>query len=194
MNNIFKNPFEIYSENKLIIFGSLITTLFSYVAFLLYFRMDGLMDIHFADQVLIHQPLLDNFINILTCSILLYALGLYLNKKTRFIDILATSIIARVPLYPLLLLNINNILKDASKSMIESSTPENIEHFSPEALTITLIFALLALAALVWYMILLYKGFKTATNSKGNKPIALFIIMVLIIEITSKFLIHSLNY
>ena len=194
MNNILKNPFETYSEFKLIKFGGLLTVIFSYIAFLLYYRMDGLLDMHFSDQVHMYQPLIDNLINIFTCSIFLYILGLYINRKTRFIDMLAVSIVARIPLYPLLLLNINNVLKDASANIMEHATPESINQISGGALTLILVFAVFAIAALIWYMILLYNGFKTATNSKGGKAIALFIIMVLIIELVTKFLTHALNY
>lgn len=194
MNKILVNPFETESENRLITIGSIITVLFSYVAFLLYSRMDGLLDMHITDTIALHQPLLDNLINIATCSIFLYILGLYINKKTRFVDILAASIVARIPMYPLLLLNINGFLNNASKVVVENSTPEAISQIPPSALATILVFALLAIGALIWYMILLYKGFKISTNSKGSKPVALFIIMILIIEIVSKAFINILNY
>lgn len=194
MNNPLQNPFENYSEYKLITFGSVVTILFSYIAFLLYSRMDGLLDIHFATEIGIHQPLLDNLINIITCSILLYVLGLYINKKTRLVDIIAVSIVARIPFYPLLLLNINDVLRSSSAIIVENATPEAIHQIPPSSLAIILIFAVLAIGALIWYMILLFKGFKTATNLKGNKYVALFVIMIFIIEFTSKIIIQSLNY
>lgn len=194
MNSILYNPFEIYTERKLITVGSIITIVFSYIAFLVYIRFDGLVDMHFSDHIVPLQPLLDNTINIITCSIFLFVLGKYINRKTRFIDILAVSIVARFPFYPLLLLNINNFLKNSTEGIIENSKPELIHQISPSSLVIILLFALLAIGALIWYMILLYRGFKTATNSKGNKPIALFVITIFIVELISKLAIHFINY
>lgn len=194
MNSILYNPFDIYTERKLITVGSIITIVFSYIAFLVYIRFDGLVDMHFSDHIVPLQPLLDNTINIITCSIFLFVLGKYINRKTRFIDILAVSIVARFPFYPLLLLNINNFLKNSTEGIIENSKPELIHQISPSSLVIILLFALLAIGALIWYMILLYRGFKTATNSKGNKPIALFVITIFIVELISKLAIHFINY
>ncbi len=194
MNSILYNPFDIYTERKLITVGSIITIVFSYIAFLVYIRFDGLVDMHFSDHIVPLQPLLDNTINIITCSIFLFVLGKYINRKTRFIDILAVSIVARFPFYPLLLLNINNFLKNSTEGIIENSKPELIHQISPSSLVIILLLALLAIGALIWYMILLYRGFKTATNSKGNKPIALFVITIFIVELTSKLVIHFINY
>lgn len=190
MNNLLSNPFEKYKESTLITIGSIITVLFSVIAFFLYIRLDGLLDMHFSDELKIHHPLLDNIVNIFTCSVVLFILGKYINPKTRFIDILATSIIARIPYYPLILLNINDVLREATKSVIGYSTPDLIHQIPKSSLIFILIFALLSVVALIWYMILLYRGFKTATNAKGNKPVVLFIISILLIEVISKIIIN----
>lgn len=195
MNNTIRNPFETHSETKLITLGSFVTLVFSIIAYMLYTRFDGLIDMHFSNDIRLMQPLLDNTVNIIACSVFLFALGKYINPKTRFVDILAASIIARIPMYPLLLLNINGYLQNNVKVIVENSTsPEAIQNIPTDSLIVLLVFALLAIGALIWYMILLYRGFKTATNSKGSKPVALFIITILLIEITTKFLIHLLNY
>ena len=191
MNSLLSNPFEKYKESTLITIGSIVTILFSGIAFFLYIRLDGLLDMHFADELKIHHPLLDNIVNILTCSLVLFILGKYINPKTRFIDIFAASIVARIPYYPLILLNINDVLRDATKSVVENSTPDLIHQIPTSSLTFILVFALLSIGALIWYMILLYKGFKTATNAKGSKPIVLFIISILLIEVVSKIIINQ---
>lgn len=194
MNNILRNPFETYSENKLLTIGSIVTILFSYISYLLYSRLDGLLDIHFTEHIKYYQPLFDNLINILVCTLLLFILGQYINRKTRFIDILAVSIVARIPFYPLILVNINNYLSDTTKVIVDNANSEAVQQIPPSTLAIILVFSILAIAALICYMILLYKGFKTATNSKGKKPLALFIITILLIELISKMSINFLNY
>ncbi len=194
MNKILTNPFEKYTENKLILIGSLATIIFSYVAFLSSYRLNALLDIHLSDNITIYQPLVDNIINVFTCSIILYLLGLYINNKTRYIDILTISLVSRIPLYPLLIINMEGILEDLAPYTKGHINPENIEQIDPTSFVWIIIFSLCAIGALIWYMILLYNGFKISTNSKGKKPVALFIISILLLEFLTYQLIKVLNY
>ena len=65
------NPFESISETKLLVFGIITTLLASYLAFLLNGRFDGVIDLHFTEDVGKLQPLIDNAINFVSLFIFL---------------------------------------------------------------------------------------------------------------------------
>lgn len=193
MNKTFTNPFEIHSEQKLISTGLIALLLSSILGYFVNARFDGLLDMHFVETIKSYQPFLDNSINVLISAIILFAVGKFINPKTRFVDILAISLVARIPYYPLLLVNINDFMSATTALIVENSDPQNIENLSLSALVIILAFALIALGALIWYIILLYRGFKVATNAKGKSALGYFITAIILIEITTKFSISYLN-
>lgn len=193
MNKNLSNPFEIHSEQTLISVGSLGLIIASTLAYFLSVRFDGFIDMHFAENVTLAQPFIDNIINVLCSVVVFFALGKYLNKKTRVVDILAISLVSRLPFYPLILVNINDLMATATKVVVENANPENIANIPPSSLAIILIFALVALGGLIWSIILLYRGFKIATNSKGNSAVGYFVVALILTEFLSKVSIQLLN-
>lgn len=193
MNKNLSNPFEIHSEQTLITIGSIGLILASILAFFLSARFDGFIDMHFVESVSIIQPFIDNIINVLSAVIIFFTLGKILNPKTRIVDILAISLVSRLPFYPLVLVNVNDVMISATQIVIENSNPNDIGNIPPSSLAIILVFALVALAGIIWSIILLYRGFKTATNSKGNSALGYFIIALIITELISKVSIHFFN-
>lgn len=194
MKKILFQPFENYSEKKLLFVGILGTLLGSLIAYLLKARFDGVLDVHFVDSVKIYDPLLDNLINIFSLSLLLWIAGKIVNSKTRLIDIFNTSLIARLPYYLISFANINGYMGDLSQRLL-NFTAEKPELLSIEGtdLLIILIFAFISLLLLIYYLYLLYKGYQIATNAKGALPIILFILAVLFAEVLSKYIISLIH-
>ncbi len=122
----------------------------------------------------------------------LYISTKYINKKTRLIDILNTAIVARVPFYLLPFFNINGVIEKASEDIIQFANPELISQISSSNLFIIIVFGIITILFLVWYISLLFNGFKVASNAKGKNPIILFVISLLLAEVLSKFLIVQL--
>lgn len=191
MKNILMNPFETQTEQKLLSVGISAALVASVLAYFLNARFDGLFDMHFTTQIEMFHPLIDNGINILLSALVLFGIGKYINKKTRFVDVLAVAAVARIPYYPLMFVNVKGFMKAATDVIMANSNPENIGNIPPTSLAIILCFALVAIAAIIWYIMLLYRGFKVATNAKGNSALGLFIVAVLIIEFITKL---SINY
>jgi len=191
MKNILMNPFETQTEQKLLSVGISAALVASVLAYFLNARFDGLFDMHFATQIEMFHPLIDNGINILLSALVLFGIGKYLNKKTRFVDVFAVAAVARIPYYPLMFVNVKGFMKAATDVMMSNANPENIGNIPPTSLAIILCFALVAIAAIIWYIMLLYRGFKVATNAKGNSALGLFIVAVFIIEFLTKL---SINY
>ena len=71
--------------------------------------------------------------------------------------------------------------------------PEMIHQVATSSLMIVIGFGLISILFLVWYIALLFNGFKVASNAKGKTPIVLFILSIILAEVLSKVLIHQLN-
>ena len=191
------NPFESVSETKLLAFGIITMLLASYLAFLLNGRFDGAIDLHFTENVETLQPLIDNIINFVSLFVFLFIAGKIINSKTRIIDIATPILVAKIPYYILLLFNINNFIYNESSLLVHSANLENsskMPNIDPKTLGIILPFALVSIAFLIWFFVLLYYGFKTATNSKTPAHKMYFIGAIILAEVLSSLLIMFINY
>jgi len=191
------NPFESVSETKLLVFGIITTLLASYLAFLLNGRFDGVIDLHFTENVETLQPLIDNIINFASLFIFLFIAGKIINSKTRAVDIATPILIAKIPYYILLLFNINDFIYSETSLLLQKVNPENpskIPNIDPKALAVIMPFALLSIVFLIWFIVLLYYGFKTATNSKTPAHKMYFLGAIILAEVLSSLLIMTINY
>ena len=190
MKKKLKQPFETLQEKQLLTIGTLFLLIFSFIAFYTNTRFDGVIDMHHTANVLIHQPLLDNIVNTLCLGACLFGLAYFVNPKTRWIDILAIALICRIPIYFGALFNINNISITTGKHLIENlSTPTAMFDLPAINLIVLTLLTIYSLLALVLFCILLYKGFKTATNARKLSHSLLLIPIVILAEIISKALV-----
>lgn len=197
MKKLLFNPFENTSESKLLLSGLALTVIGSYLAYLFNGRYDGVIDLHFIGDVSLQQPFIDNLINIICLCGMLFLTGKLINKKTRIIDILNPVLIARVPFYVLTFTNFNNYISDITQSMLEKidlkNMPTNMD-IAPSSILALTLFSLLAIVGIIWFVILLYNGFKIATNSKTVAHKLYFALSILAAEIISGILISLINY
>ena len=193
MKTLLFKPFEKYQEKQLLIVGIAATIMGVSLAHILGGRFDGALDFHLGNPVSIQQSLLDSSINIFCLISLLFLAAKYLNKKTRIIDLVTTVLIARIPLYFLPLLTIGGAVEKATNNLLKGIGPENIGNIQgnipTESLMIIMVFVIASLLLLVWSIALMYNGYKIATNAKGNKPILIFVLALLLAEIMSKTLL-----
>lgn len=197
MKQALLNPFEKISETKLVIFGIIATLLGSYLGYLFNGRYDGVIDLHFTDSVSLLQPFIDNLINIASLFLLLFLAGKFINKKTRIIDILNPILIARIPFYFLTFSNFRNYISDITKSLLAMVDLKNkTTNLNLETSHILFLgfFTIVTIAFLVWFVILLYNGFKVATNCKTVPHKIYFGLSILAAEIVSGIAISLLNY
>lgn len=196
MKTVLFNPFEKYTENRLLIFGIFITLVGSYLGYLFQGRFDGVIDLHFVPSTTLFEPLMDNLINIVSLFILLFILGKYINPKTRIIDILTTVMVARVPFYLLTFSNYQNFTSDITEKLIASidfQNPQSGLNLTAYEMVLFVITTLAALSCLVWFVVLLFNGFKIATNSRGIKNNLLFAGAIILAEILSKIIFTLIN-
>ena len=120
------------------------------------------------------------FMFVLVCAIsailFLFLLGLAFYKKTRFIDIVNTVLLSQAPNF-MILFCIKFIGLDTLATKINgtSGSVPSLDLDSIVIIPFTIgIFFMLAL--IIYGFVLIYNGFKTATNLKKGYHIALFII------------------
>jgi len=191
---ILFNPFEKYSETTLLIFGIVATLLGSFLGYLMNARFDGIIDMHLVGNIRWYQPFLDNLINIIILTSFLILLGKALNRKTRFIDILVVVLISRIPIYLSSLSNIGGFLYSHSEKVVESFVNNGgTSQIEIKDLIIVTIIGVIVIPFIIWMIVLLWKGFKTATNNKTIKGVLFFIKVVIASELLSKLLITEFN-
>ncbi|RYJ45625.1 hypothetical protein [Flavobacterium beibuense] len=194
MKKLLFNPFEKYTEKQLFITGFIMAALCSLVAYYLNARFDGILDMHLVNDVRFEAPFIDNLINIVTLSVFLFAAAITVNKKTRIIDILNTVLIARIIYCFLPIFNPEFISPGIDEKLL-SIDPQDPQSLNLTALDYTAIgiTAIVMIGALVWYITLLYNGFKTASNSKKVAHTIAFILAIIIAEVVSSLLISTIN-
>ncbi|MFV5692389.1 hypothetical protein ACM55K_10240 [Flavobacterium sp. LT1R49] len=189
MRTLLFNPFEKYSERILIIVGLAFTVIGGYLGFVFNARFDGVIDLHFVEKVSLYQPILEIGINILSTTVLLFIVGKIINPKTRIIDIFLTSMIARIPYYIVTFFNSNNKAYTISQGILNLVKSNKTNILSSTDIFYLLLMSFAIIASLIWFIALLFNGFKTAVNAKETKHILLFIAAIVAAEIISKIII-----
>ena len=187
------NPFEKYSEKQLLIFGILFLLIGSLLGYQFNALFDSILHISFPDNISFINHLLQNIALTLILTVFLFALGKYFNSKTRFIDILNSSLIARIPFYLTTLANINDASSTISNKLLESLNDLKNITISTQDYFVLFLTSILSLFGIIWLSILLWNGFKTATNAKTTKQIVLFILIILIANFASSYTYQLLN-
>lgn len=188
----FFNPFEKYSEFVLLITGLVLFVAGALIGQWQNVSYDGFLDVHGYEGQSFGRAALENAVCIAVGFILLCSLGFIINKKTRVVDIFNTALLYRVPIYACALFAntaaINNIVNGITDK--KNTAALNIPTMQ---LLLILLFACGLLLFLVYSIILLVNGFKTAANAQRWYHYVAFTVTVLIAEVISKqFINHYL--
>ena len=132
-------------------------------------------------------------INISVITLILYGFGsLFTKGRTRFIDILGTSTLARFPLFIIPLFNIQNQSGLIGEKIIQSITKPNDIQLTQFEWIYLIISGIASLLLIIWHIVLMFSAYKISTNLKGANLIVSFILGLIIAEIVSKILIYQL--
>jgi len=189
MKTLLFNPFKRYSERQLLVFGGVTTIVGIVFASLTNTHFDGVLDTHFGKDVSLKTAVLQSLINSVSILLVFYPLGKWINSKTRLIDIFNVSLILKIPAFFMMPLNINNWAALQSEPFLESLSDPLKLQFTNELILFLALTSILGLVILAWLIILLYNGFKVATNLKGTNHLIMFIIAIIVSEIVSKVLL-----
>jgi hypothetical protein len=187
------NPFVQIAGSKSLLIGLLFLLLSSTLAAFFNTRFDGVLDAHYTKNQSFYLSYLDNLINISVITLVLYGFGsLFTKGRTRFIDILGTSTLARFPLFIIPLFNIQNQSGLIGEKIIQSITKPNDIQLTQFEWIYLIISGIASLLLIIWYIVLMFSAYKISTNLKGANLIVSFILGLIIAEIVSKILIYQL--
>jgi hypothetical protein len=184
MNKLL-NPVKYFQDKKLLTLNLLIFCIGTFIAITFNARFDGVLDLHFHPQRIPVQTMTDNIVDIIILGLMLFAIGKIINNKTRMIDCLNTAFYSRIPMYLLCFTNVGGISVKLSENVL-SGTIQMFDY----VLLITL--AVLSITALIISVVILFKGFKVATNAKTTKHYVYFFVGLIVAEIISAILLKNL--
>lgn len=146
---------------------------------------DGAIDAHFGDDLGVAASLAVTGISLFSVVIVMYMAALIISKSTRFIDILGTMTLARAPF--LLLAIISPFVTYPTVDQLLQNPLILLGY------PLLLLFMLISFPVIVWFIALMYNGFKVSTGAKGKKLVVGFIVALLAAEVVSKVCIHFLS-
>lgn len=186
----FFNPFLKFSERYLLLIGILSVIAGSFIGMICSVTFDGVFSTHPSVRTFA-ESLKENVINVSVVFILLLILGKIINRKTRLIDILAISMIYRIPLYlSAFFVKLPVLDRVIEKIEVHKDHLANLE-FDPLELVLILGISSVLMIFLAYAVILLVNGFRTATNLKKWPYYIAFVIVLLAAEIISQTLITN---
>ncbi|WP_411898357.1 YIP1 family protein [Elizabethkingia occulta] len=185
------NPFEKYSEYKLLLFGILSFILTPFVSYYTQNRMTSFMRFDSPEEVLtLKSSFLYCSVSIVSIILILYLIAIVFNKRSRFIDITNTILVSNAINIPVLLLT---HLIDVNKAFSSDGINENFYQYIINLLFIILITAFV-ISLVIYSIVLFFNGFKTATNIKKLPQIILFVFIFFVSLMICQILIPQLKF
>jgi hypothetical protein len=182
--NWFFNPFIQIAGWKAFGIGLGIAVIATIIGYFCKVCFPGALDIKYSPFITLGNAFLFQAIAIVSLVVVLYIAGLIFSKDVRFQDILGTVTLSR---YPYLFATPLGLLMGGSDEII-TRISENPLHIDPSdimALTPTIFIGLFMGLFVIWFIVLLYNGFKVSTNLKGVKGGIVFTVSLFIAEIIS---------
>lgn len=171
------NPFAILTDQKLNLWSVITLVVFYVVCLCSSTMMDGLLHFVYGNHWI--EILINNSIIIALAVVVFFILGILFNSKTRWIDIFHTVAISLLPMIFVVALMSIPTYKSAIVSSVEN--PAEIMN-NTKYLIITTTLSLVILPLVVWSVVLLFNGFRTATHSRKWQPIVLFFIVLFLMN------------
>ncbi len=182
--NLLFNPFTRIAGWQAFALGMVFVLLTGVIGAYAGVAFDGALDSHITETVSMRDSFLFLGIDVVSIVGILFIAGLIISKQLRFVDILGTMTLARVPMILLVLLGL-------------FVTPVSVEEIMANPMIVLynpglIIFSILGVVTLIWVVALMYNGFKVSTGAKGSKLIIGFIIGLIVAEVASKILIYQI--
>ena len=182
--SLLYNPFTKIAGWQAFAVGILIVSLTGLIGAYSNVAFDGVIDTHITKSLTIKDSLLLLGIDIVSVVVILFITGMIISKRLRFVDILGTMTLSRAPLILLAILGL--IVTPVSAKEIISSPMAILQHPG------LIIFGVLSIPVIIWFIALMYNGFRVSTGAKGAKLIVGFIVGLIVAEIVSKILIFQM--
>ncbi|MDO5637271.1 MAG: hypothetical protein Q4G18_08480 [Myroides sp.] len=186
---ILKNPFEISSDKSLTTTGIILFTIGITLAYffqiqLQILRVNPLVKLTITDIIIGHLIVLS------ALTIVYFILGKIINRKTRLLDILNTILISIAPLYLIFFENINGYMYNEIYQMEEAIKSGGMLNIKTSIFSV--IISVISISITIYFIYLLFIGFKTATNAKKIWHYVLFFVILFITDLICSGLINSI--
>ncbi len=187
--NVLLNPFAKIEDKKLLTLGLIAYIIGIFIAFSMKIELQ-ILRINPLSTIDLPKILLNHSVITICLSLAFFGIGKIINKKTRFIDILNTVFIAFIPYYISLFQNINGYLTNETGKVMDALRQGTILNLTPSFLFIMV--TLVGLLFFIYYIYLLFIGFKTATHSKKIWHYVLFFATLVVIDLIVSMIINSI--
>ncbi|MDO5615848.1 MAG: hypothetical protein Q4G16_06640 [Cruoricaptor ignavus] len=186
--NILYNPLSKFSEKSLFVFGIVATFIGSFIGYYCGVTYDGVLDTHIRSRTF-WESFSENLVNIASVFLALIILGKIINPKTRMVDVFNIAMLSRIPIYIGATFVNNPMMNNINQQIMESI--QDVENLTFELMDLLflIVFSSILLLLMVWQIILMIFGFRTATNLKKWQYWVVFGFMLILAEIFSKYLI-----
>lgn len=174
------NPFSKFSEKQLFLFGFFLFIVNILVCFFTKTKMDSIFHFSPQENLTLSSAFLYVTISNASATVFLFLLALIFNTKTRLIDILNTVLISQAPNFIILICIKFSGLETFANNLktVNGSLPAVDSGSFTSVLLVTGICIILTL--ITYGFVLLYNGFKTATNLKKWQHTVVFVITVFV--------------
>lgn len=177
---ILFNPFSKFSEKTLLAIGILASILLIIACYFTNTKMDSLLHISPAKDLSFNSIALYTIISLIYAIVLLFILGKIFNSKTRIIDIVNAVLVSQVPVIVIVLGTKLIKLDKISKQIAETSAQNKVLDINIFDLMYLMVFSFGSLIFIIYSFVLLFNGFKTATNIKKWQHIVIFAFVLLV--------------
>ncbi|WP_426790333.1 hypothetical protein [Sphingobacterium sp. WOUb80] len=190
VKQIFQNPFAEFTEWKLFFAGVFGFLLSSYIIYLSGQQFNGFMHFYQPEMtVSLWAVLRVHAYMVLAPFVLLYGIGILLNRKTRIIDVMNVVLITPFPLYLVLflgkLLNQDKFTDQILKAV--QSGDHALAGVDKTEMFLFGMFGIISLLLLFYQFYLLVKGMNVAVNNKKIGISILFVALYFILDLCIQF-------
>ncbi|MDQ1258167.1 MAG: hypothetical protein QG656_2776 [Candidatus Hydrogenedentes bacterium] len=184
------NPFHYVAGGAALITGMAAVAVASLNGSLIHGHFDGVLDFHLGTPMPAWFYLFEGAVDWLTMGALLYGAGWALSdSRFRAIDVFGTQALARVQT----LLVVPVAMLPGFQRQLARLMAGNPEVYSLDIAAFAFA-AIVTIGALVWMVVLMYRGFSVSCNVRGAKAIVTFAAALLLGEIVSKIVLIQAMY
>jgi|SRR5690606_32572456 len=190
MNKLL-NPIEFFDDKKLLITNLIIFFIGTVLSITMYATYESPIDLHFSDKIVPEKTIIGNTLSVTSLFLSIFLAGKIINKKTRIIDCLNLALYLRIFYYVLSLINITHFIRNETSELNNKNN-----HFFSENQFLDMLFGYLMAFFLFSFIIIqgivVYRSFKTITNSKKTTDYFILVALLLGFIISSSLLIRNI--
>ncbi|MBE8719871.1 hypothetical protein [Sphingobacterium pedocola] len=186
---LFVNPFTDYSENVMLTVGMMSFAVGGFLAYFGEFDYHGILKIIPTNTLGLFQVFVHLFINVLVLTLSLFSFGYFVNKKTRFIDVLNVVLVSFTVIYTMGLFSAISFAKELTNNVLKAieNGDMKLSTITPLDMFLLLLFSLISLVLLLYFFYLIVVGLKFVINAKKFYHGVVIVLIVLITDVLCRF-------